>query len=181
MPEDWAEGGSPPGVRTIGDPLLREAAPSVPGIDLGVRQVLDTLTHSLRALGGAGLAAPQLGIPSALAVVEVRRTELFPHRPESGSICLVNPRVADQSGPDEEDWEGCFSVPGLVGRVRRPGRISVEHLSLDGGTVVSPFEGYLARVVQHEIDHLEGVLYLDRVTDTRTLSTLGHYRRTLAH
>lgn len=182
MTTHWMLGGTATGITTIGDPLLRQVAEPVPAWNPEVDCLLTELTQRLRELGGAGLAAPQIGVGRAVAVVEVRRTPLFPTRPESGLITLVNPCVIEHAGEDEqdEDWEGCFSVPNLIGRVRRPTWVTVEHLTGDGTSIQTRFEGYVARVVQHEIDHLNGILYVDKLTSTRTLCTEEHYSARLA-
>ncbi len=176
----WATGGADPGITTIGDDLLRNIATPVPRPSLETEHLVTALTSTIRRLGGAGIAAPQIGVPQSVAVVEVRRTDMFPDRPESPLLALVNPRVTAWTEEELEDWEGCFSIPNLVGRVRRPAAVTVEHVGSDGAPISSTFEGYLARVVQHEIDHLNGVLYVDKLTSTRTLTTLEHYRRRIA-
>lgn len=148
-------GGSPVGIATIGDDGLRATARPVEQFDEGTAAVIQTLSEKLGVLRGAGLAAPQIGVELAVAVVQVHRTELFPDRPETPLFSLVNPLIVARGDHEDEDWEGCFSIPNLVGCVRRTTAISVEHLLPSGEVTRSTFEGYVARVVQHEVDHFE--------------------------
>jgi peptide deformylase len=105
----------------------------------------------------------------------VRRTDVFPDRPEAGLIQLLNPVVVERSDETTLDWEGCFSVPGYLGRTPRAERITVRCTTESGETVTREFTGYTARVVQHEIDHLDGLVYLDRMPDLTSLTTAQNY------
>jgi peptide deformylase len=172
----WAAGKSALDIVTIGHPDLRKIADDFKSLQ-DLRHVVDTLVSRLRELNGAGLAAPQLGIRVPVAVVEVRKTDLFPDRPESPLYVLIRPVIEDASGPEEEGWEGCFSVPGLMGKVSRSSSIRVKFLTLEGEEKVETFSGYLARVVQHEIDHLNGKLFVDRMTSSTSLTTVDNWNR----
>lgn len=176
----WVDGVADDGVVTIGDPRLK--APTTTVGPAGADDLLETLVTRLRALRGAGLAAPQIGVSVRAAVVEVRRTDVFPDRPETGLIQLVDPVVVERSDETVLDWEGCFSVPGYMGQVPRSERLTVRFTTEAGETVTREFTGYPARVVQHEIDHLDGVVYLDRMADLTSFTTvknyLDHHRRT---
>ncbi len=103
--------------------------------------------------------------------MEVRRTALFPDRPESTLICLGNPQVLGRDESATSDWEGCFSIPRLFGVVRRAEAVKVRHVDVTGRTVTSTFAGYVARVVQHEIDHLQGRVFLSRMDGLESLTT----------
>jgi len=169
----WINGAVDDGVVTIGDPRLK--APTMP-IDAGeAGELLNTLVTRLRELNGAGLAAPQIGVSVRAAIVEVRKTDVFPDRPETGLIQLLNPVIVERSDETTLDWEGCFSVPGYLGAVPRAERLTVRYTTEAGETVTRDFEGYTARVVQHEIDHLDGLVYLDRMPDMTTLTTAQNY------
>lgn len=163
----------------IGEPGLRR--PSVPIPDAATaRTVADRLLSVFRELKGAGLAAPQIGINMRAFLVEIRRTETFPDRPETPLYVVINPEIMSLDGPIEEGWEGCFSVPELMGRVPRHHRLRLRYTDLDGATCEETFEGYVARVFQHEYDHLDGVLFVDRMTSLESLTTDDNYRRFLA-
>jgi peptide deformylase len=164
-------------VVTVGDPRLRTPVQLVDDVGAVVDRV-DSMVALLREMRGAGLAAPQVGWSAAAVVVEVRKTEAFPDRPESPLFVLLNPEVVESSGDDlVEDWEGCFSVPGLMGRVPRASSVTVRFTSRDGEERAERFDGYVARVVQHELDHLEGKVFLDRMASMASLSTIANWQR----
>ena len=174
--QEWRAGQAHPDVVLIGDPDLRR--PITPITDFeAAKPVFDRLVSLLQELNGAGLAAPQIGHSVAAIVVEVRKTDLFPDRPESPLYQMANPRVITSSEHTEPGWEGCFSVPGLMGIVYRPREIEVAYHDQDGTNVRATFEGYLARVIQHEIDHLNGLVFLDRMTSMQSLTTTENYAR----
>jgi len=178
--ERWAGGGEIPGVVTIGDPALRRMARRVAEVQIA-RLLCDTMVQRLRSLKGAGLAANQIGEEAAIAVVEVRKTDFFPDRPESPLYVMVNPRILERTETLVDDWEGCFSVPGIMGRVPRSESIVVEYQDANGDSHQERMSGYLARVVQHECDHLEGTIFLDRMTSMDSISTIANYAQFHAH
>jgi peptide deformylase len=146
--------------------------------DAGTAQsVSDRLLACFREMRGAGLSAPQIGINLRVFIVEVRKTDTFPDRPESPLYTVINPEVIQLDGPVEEGWEGCFSIPNLMGRVPRFHSITLRYTTREGATREETFEGYLARVFQHEHDHLDGVLFVDRMTSMESLTTEDVYRR----
>ncbi|WP_051432711.1 peptide deformylase [Promicromonospora kroppenstedtii] len=157
----------------IGDPRLQAPTAEIEAPE--ARDVLDALTTLLRSLHGAGLAAPQIGVSVRAAIVEVRKTEVFPDRPETGLIQILNPTILERSAETALDWEGCFSVPGYMGLVPRSESITVRYTDETGQTLTSEVTGYAARVFQHEIDHLDGLVYLDRMPDMTTLTTTQNY------
>lgn len=173
----WLAGGARSGIVTVGDPRLRAPVEKIESVDT-VADRVDGMVTLLREMKGAGLAAPQVGWSAAAAVVEVRKTEAFPDRPESPLYVLLNPEVVD-TGTEEavEDWEGCFSVPGLMGRVPRYDWLTVRYTDRDGTEVTETFTGYVARVVQHELDHLDGKIFLDRMTSMASLSTIANWQQ----
>src|SRR5277367_2372042 len=160
----------------IGNPLLRRVMQPVTDY-AQAKEYADLLLRAVREIVGAGLAANQLGIDLQLAVAEVRKTDLFPNRPESGLVTLVNPEIVSYGAEYEDDWEGCFSVPNYVGLVPRSKKIRVNMETLDGESITVDFEGYLARVIQHEIDHLHGKVYIDRMLSTKNFFTRENYRK----
>jgi len=170
---NWVKGIADDGVVTLGDPRLKAPTAAVTAADAA--DLLGSLVTRLRSLNGAGLAAPQIGASVRAAVVEVRRTDVFPDRPETGLIQMVDPVVVDRSAETTLDWEGCFSVPGYLGRVPRADRVTVRYTTETGQHTTREFTGYPARVVQHEIDHLDGFVYLDRMPDMTALTTAQNY------
>lgn len=135
----------------IGDPILKQKAKPIGDISDRVLMLLDNLRDTLYAANGVGLAAPQIGIPKRAIVVDAG----------TGLYELVNPVILEGEG-EESSVEGCLSVPGLNGMVKRKARVVVKGINREGEEITVQGEGLLARALQHEIDHLEGVLFLDR-------------------
>lgn len=134
------------------DPVLREKAKPVPQVTPNIQKLLTDMADTMYDAPGVGLAAPQIGISKRVIVVDVGD--------EHGLIELVNPEIIEADG-DQFGPEGCLSIPGLQGDVRRKNRVKVKGLNRDGEEFVIEGTGYLARALQHEIDHLNGVLYVD--------------------
>ncbi len=172
----WIAGQAHDDIVTIGDPRLKQTSDPIRDV-AAAQDLLDRMVRRLRDLNGAGLAAPQIGELVAAVVVEVRKTDVFPDRPESPLIVMVNPEIVVASEETEEDWEGCFSVPGLMGIVPRHHWVKVRYASPDGARHEETYEGYLARVIQHEVDHLEAIEFVDRMTSMRTLTSVRNYLR----
>lgn len=171
----WASGEQIPDVLTAGDPRLRQIACEYDHLK-ELAPLCQRMVEMLRQLNGAGLAASQIGSQEPVIVVEVRKTNLFPDRPESPLYIMIQPKIETFAGPTELEWEGCFSVPGIMAKVPRPRDITVSWTELDGTKRRENFSGYVARVVQHEYDHLNGVLFTDRM-DPLTLTTVANWKR----
>ncbi|MBE3550778.1 MAG: Peptide deformylase [Brockia lithotrophica] len=133
------------------DPVLREVARPVKSVTPQVLRLLDDLAETMRHAEGVGLAAPQVGISRRLAVVDVG----------DGLIELINPEILAEEG-EEVGVEGCLSIPGVYGEVRRAARVRVRTWTRTGESAVIEAEGLKARAIQHEIDHLDGILFIDR-------------------
>ena len=156
-------------VLKMGDPRLLEVARkgenfNTPELEALLRDMHDTM----EALDGAGLAAPQIGIGLQVVIFGVKRNPRYPDAEEVPYTVLVNPVLTPLTEYMEQDWEGCLSVPGMRGMVPRYARIRYEGLDQYGRSIDRTVEGFHARVVQHECDHLQGILYPMRITDFRT-------------
>jgi peptide deformylase len=139
-------------IRLFGDPVLRARANDVTDIDASLKQLADDMLETMYAAPGVGLAAPQVGI----------QKRMFVYDAGDGPSVVVNPRISESSG----EWtyeEGCLSVPGLSWPIVRPRDILLEGLDLEGNEIAVEAEEYLARVYQHEVDHLDGVLLIERL------------------
>ena len=143
-------------IRQYGDPALRMPAHDVEGVDDDVRRLAERMIGLMQDAQGVGLAATQVGV--------LRRVFVFADG-EDGPRVVVNPRVVERADETEPDEEGCLSLQGVRVPVERSLRLVVEGLDLDGKPVHLELEGYTARVVQHELDHLDGVLIIDRTDD----------------
>jgi peptide deformylase len=160
-------------IARMGHPVLRRRAdpvadPTAPEIHRLIADMAETLAD----IGGAGLAAPQVHVPLRVVIFEVPEQRLT-GRPDDAALpltALINPVIEPIGDEQELGWEGCLSVPGLRGAVPRFIRIRYRGLAPDGSTIDRSVEGFHARVVQHECDHLDGVLYPQRMTDMRLLT-----------
>ena len=142
------------------DPLLRKKSSRIRRVTPDVEQLVDDMFETMRESNGVGLAAVQVGVPVRLLVIQIPEDL---EDPDAGkSLVLINPKLARTSEETENGVEGCLSVPGLVGEVERHLQVTVKGLDRHGNKTRLRAEGYLARVLQHEIDHLDGVLFIDR-------------------
>ncbi|MDM4766074.1 peptide deformylase [Pelomonas sp. SE-A7] len=150
----------------MGDPrLLRVAQPVKEFGTPLLRELVADLFDTMAAARGVGLAAPQIGVDLQLVIFGFQRNERYPDAQPVPQTILLNPVITPLGEELEEGWEGCLSVPGLRGVVARPNRIRYTGLDLEGQAIEREAEGFHARVVQHECDHLQGVLYPMRVRD----------------
>lgn len=151
----------------MGDPrLLRVAQPVQEFGTDALRTLVQDMFDTMRAVNGAGLAAPQIGVDLQLVIFGSQvRNPRYPDRPLVPPTVLLNPVITPIGEQEEEDWEGCLSVPGLRGKVLRWARIRYTGFDVDGAPIDRTVEGFHARVVQHECDHLIGKLYPMRVRD----------------
>jgi|SRR5690348_2605371 len=152
----------------MGDPRLMRVAPPVPEAmfgTAGLDELIADLFETMQAADGVGLAAPQIGVDLQLVVFGFEHSERYPGEPEVPRTVLLNPLITPLSGDMEDDWEGCLSVPGLRGLVSRHSLIRYRGFDPEGGVIDRTAEGFHARVVQHECDHLIGRLYPSRIVD----------------
>ena len=161
--------------------MLRTRAVEIDAATLGTASfagLVGDLIDTMHAEGGIGIAAPQIGESVRVAIIEIDAASTrYPDMSAFPLTLFVNPRVTVVDAAEQGFWEGCLSVPGLRGYVSRPREVRVEYLDGDGTPRLLEAEGFLATVVQHELDHLDGVLFVDRVRDTRRLATVENYAR----
>lgn len=150
----------------MGDARLLRVARPVPQFDTPeLHQLIDDMFDTMASAGGVGLAAPQIGVDLALVIFGFERSERYPEAPPVPRTILLNPRITPQGDEEEDGWEGCLSVPGLRGVVPRWRRIRYEGFDPKGRPIHREADGFHARVVQHECDHLIGRLYPTRMRD----------------
>lgn len=155
-------------VLRMGDPRLLARAQrvsTIPSAELDA--VVCDLQDTMVAMNGAGLAAPQIGIPWRVVVFGVRANPRYPRVTDVPSTILINPAIEPLTEEQDEDWEGCLSVPGMRGLVPRYRRIRYRGVTPAGMPIERDVDGFHARVVQHECDHLDGILYPMRIRDLR--------------
>jgi peptide deformylase len=163
-------------VRTIlklGDPRLREIAQPVRELNtLELHSLIEEMIETMHAHDGAGLAAIQIGVPLRVVVFGVEQNPRYPDAESVPFTVLVNPAIEPIGEEQEDGWEGCLSVPGLRGLVPRYRRIRYRGFDASGAVIDRSVSGFHARVVQHECDHLDGILYPERIRDMRSLGFL---------
>jgi peptide deformylase len=163
---------------TVGDPVLRERAREVGADELrseAVQRLIDDMIETKRAANGAGIAANQVGETLRIAIVEVEAgNPRYPYKPPVPLTVVVNPELEPVGDATVDIVEGCLSVPGLRGAVPRYEAVRVRYLDRDGEPHEEVRRGLTAGTFQHEVDHLDGILFLDRVADPTTFSTWEH-------
>ncbi len=164
----------------LGHPELRRVAEPVDPAEIAssrVQELIDDLIVTMRAAGGAGLAATQIGEPVRICVIEVDDNPRYPYKPPIPLTVLVNPTVTGLSDERFVNNEGCLSVPGLRGDVERLTQIRVNALDRSGSNVVMTVRGLSAGTYQHECDHLDGTLFVDKLADPTSLATWENFDR----
>jgi len=157
----------------MGNPLLREVADEFTPEEIKSAEtkiLLEDMWDSLAAVGGIGLAAPQIGISKQLTVIKLsEESDRYPDMEDTEAFVIFNPKITVLDETEQGFWEGCLSVPGLRGFVERPRSIRVDYLDENAESMYIEVEDFLATVFQHELDHLIGKLYVDRMKDITTL------------
>jgi peptide deformylase len=154
-------------VLKMGEPLLRQVAAPVQRFDAELTALVTDMNDTMRALSGAGLAAPQIGVSLRVVIFEVGANPRYPDLSPVPYTILVNPELTPLGEEQEEGWEGCLSVPGLRGLVPRFKRLRYRGFDIEGTPIERTVGGFHARVVQHEVDHLDGILYPERIRNLR--------------
>lgn len=160
----------------LGDPVLRQVAQPIYSIrDSWVRALINDLIETLLKSNGVGIAAPQVGISRRLLVVASHPNPRYPNAPEMKPTAMINPHLISHSDETVCDWEGCLSVPGIRGLVPRYQVIEIGYTDACGKLQRQELEGFVARIFQHEFDHLEGRVFLDRVENSKDIITDQEY------
>jgi len=144
------------------DPVLRQKAKKVSRIDGSIQRLIDDMIKTMRRANGVGLAAPQIGVPLRVIVVQM---------PSEEPVVLINPEIARRTG-EQEVTEGCLSVPGYYGEIKRSAEVVVKGKNRNGKVIRIRAEGLMAEAMQHEIDHLNGTLYIDHVESPERLQKI---------
>jgi peptide deformylase len=155
----------------MGDPVLRDPAEPVERVDDALRTLIVDMFDTMYAQDGVGLAAPQVGIGQRVIVIDPREEEVKP-------FALINPRITWFSSDLDRSEEGCLSIPGLKEIVERPFAVQVEGLDRDGQPVKLEATALLARILQHEVDHLDGILFIDRLSPLKRRMLLKKWQKT---
>jgi peptide deformylase len=168
-------------VARMGHPVLRQKAREVKLEEIGspeLERLIEDMIQTMHEYGGIGLAAPQVHHSLKLAIIEFDESSArYPDQGAQPLSIFINPKITFVDETAQGFWEGCLSVPELRGFVERPRKIRVDYLDREGKARSLEAEGFLATVFQHELDHLDGVIYLDRIKDTTKLAFIEEFQR----
>lgn len=153
-------------IHLLGSPVLRATAAEIPVVDDATREFIDSLYETMDAAEGVGLAANQVGVATRVAVIDA----------DGQRFVMVNPRITEATGRDKAE-EGCLSIPEVYADVTRAARITLEAQDRDGATYTLEADGLVARAIQHEIDHLDGILFLDHLSPLKRQVLVARYKR----
>lgn len=163
-------------ITQLGATVLRQHAENVLQFDSPeIRQIIDDMQATLASSQGVGLAAPQISQLKRIIIVASRPTSRYPNAPLMNPTVMINPVFEALSDQKEKDWEGCLSIPGIRALVPRYKAINVQYTDEQGNYVVQQLEDFVARVFQHEADHLDGMVYLDRIESSVDIISEGEY------
>ena len=157
--------------------MLRKMARPVESVNSpDVQALIDGLIETLTVSNGVGIAAPQVGVSLRLFVIAPGPDPSRPDVPEAGPVAIINPEITGHSPEIVKDWEGCLSIPGIRGLVPRFRSVALRYQRRDGVSEEAEFTDFIARICQHEYDHLEGLVYLDRMDGVKDIISDDYYR-----
>ena len=162
----------------IGNPALREIANAVEESKIASKEIqslIDDLIETMRDANGAGLASTQIAVPYRICVIEVNKNPRYPYKPDIPLTVLINPKVTFLTEERINVYEGCLSVPNLRGSVDRCPEVLIEGLDRDGQNLSFVAKGISAGTFQHELDHLDGLVFTDRMNDASSLTTIDEF------
>lgn len=165
-------------ISQLGDPVLRQTAEPIEQVEAAwVQQLIHEMMTTLVDSNGVGLAAPQVGQSYRLLIVASRPNPRYPNAPTMQPTAMINPVLIAHSDEQVKDWEGCLSVPGIRGLVPRYRTIEIEFTTQDGQRQRQELTDFVARIFQHEFDHLNGLVFLDRLETVQDLITEQEYMK----
>ncbi|MDA1343614.1 MAG: peptide deformylase [Proteobacteria bacterium] len=169
-------------IAQLGAKVLRQHAELVDQVDSpDIRQIINAMQTALAATEGVGLAAPQISRLKRIIIVASRPSSRYPNAPLMSPTIMINPVFEALSDDQEKDWEGCLSIPGIRALVPRYKAIQVQYSDEQGCAIEQKLEGFVARVFQHEADHLDGKVYLDRVKSSADIISESEYFKLFTH
>lgn len=166
-------------VAQVGNPILRQIAQPIDRFDEPVQTLVDNLMATLLQSNGVGIAAPQVAASCRVVIIASRPNPRYPNAPEMEPTVMINPRIVSTSEERVKDWEGCLSVPGIRGLVPRYQAIAIEYCDRQGKLQEQHLTDFVARIFQHELDHLNGLVFLDRLETTQDIVTEQEYLKLL--
>lgn len=167
-------------IAQLGQPVLREVARAIPDPQAhAVQALIDDMLATMTEANGVGIAAPQVFESLAIFIVAPRPNPRYPHAPLMEPTAMINPEILWRSDDTEKGWEGCLSIPGLRGLIPRHRRLGVRYLDRQGTLREEEYADFTARVFQHEFDHIQGILFIDRIESSQDLVMEKEYIRSL--
>lgn len=168
-------------IAQLGHPILRKKAKKVIDIKHSATQkLIDDMLATLMDVDGVGVAAPQVYESLQIFILASHPNPRYPHAPKMKPTPIINPIIISTSSEKVKDWEGCLSIPGIRGLVPRYAFVKTEYYNREGKKVVTSFKDFTARIFQHEYDHIEGIVFLDRLESTRDVITEKEYQKLTA-
>jgi peptide deformylase len=167
-------------VSQVGNPILRQIAQPIDRINEPIQTLIDNLMETLLQSNGVGIAAPQVAASYRLVIIASHPNPRYPNAPEMEPTVMINPRIISASDEIFKDWEGCLSVPGIRGLVPRHSTIAIEYSDRQGKLQQQQLTDFVARIFQHELDHLNGLVFLDRLETNLDIVTDQEYLKLLA-
>jgi peptide deformylase len=168
-------------IAQLGNPILRQQAQLVDNIrDERIQKLIDVLILTAATSNGVGIAAPQVSQSARLFIVASRPNPRYPNAPLMEPTAMINPQIIAHSSDIVKGWEGCLSIPGMRGLVPRYQVIEVEYTTRDGKVNRQELTDFVARIFQHEYDHLDGIVFLDRIETTQDMMTEQEYQKRIA-
>ena len=165
-------------IAQLGNPVIGKKSKSVDNSeDKNFQELIDNMIGTCLDVNGVGIAAPQVYKPVRLFIVASQPNSRYPDAPKMKPLAIINPRIIAFSKTSIEGWEGCLSVPSIRGFVARHSYIAVEYTTREGKKAKKTFKGFVARIFQHEYDHIEGKVFLDRVQSTKNLISEKEYQK----
>ncbi|HAX79034.1 MAG TPA: peptide deformylase [Cyanobacteria bacterium UBA11372] len=165
----------------LGNPILRQQAQPIDNLaDERIQTLIDELITTVAKANGVGIASPQVAESYRLFIVASRPNPRYPNAPTMEPTAMINPRIIAHSTEVVKGWEGCLSIPGIRGLVPRYQAIEVEYTSRDGELHRQELTDFVARIFQHEYDHLDGIVFIDRVESTQHLMTEKEYQERIS-
>lgn len=168
-------------IAELGAPVIRLQAATVTDVhDHQLQHFIDDLIMTAADEKGMGIAAPQVSVSKRIIILSAHPNARYPYAPSMVPTAMINPELTWVSPDMNKDWEGCLTVPGIRGLVSRHQSIRVRFQNREGVLIESKYEGFLARIFQHEVDHLDGLVFLDRVESTKDLITEKEWKKIIA-
>ncbi|KAF3978254.1 MAG: peptide deformylase [Methylococcales symbiont of Iophon sp. n. MRB-2018] len=168
-------------IAQLGDPVLRQQAQKVEDVTSpDMVEIMDSMLQTLSETNGVGLAAPQISISLRIVIIASRPSKRYPLAPKMEPVIMFNPEFEILSEATHKDWEGCLSIPGIRALVPRYSKIKIAYTDRQGNAQKLIADDFIARIFQHEYDHLNGLVYLDRVEDNRDIIAESEFQELMA-